>query len=110
VVIEFAKWNVGAGLGDKGDPVVWVLSNNGSQSVFDETTFGSALAVSGSTATLSFAGLGFNSADVINSVIVRETNKHTLVAGIGFNSIPTTGAFTILAGAGMIAIGRRRQC
>jgi len=106
--LNFSMLTLGSGLGVQDDPVIWVYFN-GTIAMFDETTWGSAYTdLGGQNGTLDFAALGFSGTDLIERVVVRETNKHMLITGAEFKNVPAPGALVLLATAGLLS-GRRRR-
>lgn len=108
--LDFVKIKLGNGLGNIDDPVLWVLYNDGEIAMFNEEDWGSAFkSTGGDKGTLDFEGLGFTSSDLIQQVVIRETNDHIVLEGGEFLIAPAPGALVLFAAAGLLGFKRRRR-
>ena len=110
--LGFTGFDLGDGLGDRDDPVIFVVLDDASWITLDEVDFADAFTFdesdSGGSGILDFGAIDvLNPSLSVAALVVRETHGHVQVNSIAYSTIPSPGALALIGLAGIV--GRRRR-
>lgn len=110
IMLGLSRFDPGSGLNSVDDVVLFVGIKGVGTIVLDETEYMSAFVPTGTDeGYIDFSLLGLGPGAKIQSLVVRETNKHMFVNFLGLQPIPGPGGLALLGVASALGAGSRRR-